>query len=85
MMLLLCGMADRRKTLNLLSSCDHCLRFSRESDISKKDERPCLKCSERMTLQGTIRKQAYFYTYFQFLVDNFEALLNKTEDLLIFE
>ena len=81
MMLLLCGMADRRKTLNLLSSCDHCLRFSRESDISKKDERPCLKCSERMTLQGTIRKQAYF----QFLVDNFEALLNKTEDLLIFE
>ena len=81
MMLLLCGMADRRKTLNLLSSCDHCLRFSRESDIRKKDERPCLKCSERMTLQGTIRKQAYF----QFLVDNFEALLNKTEDLLIFE
>ena len=38
-----------------------------------------------MTLQGTIRKQAYFYTYFQFLVGNFEALLNKTEDLLIFE
>lgn len=81
MMLLFCGMADRRKILNLLSSCDRCLRFSRESDIRKKDERPCLKCSERMTLQGTIRKQAYF----QFLVDNFEALLNKTEDLLIFE